>query len=201
MAYSFDGVNKLIILTSTSTLDLRDLWSRYTDWLAISDNSKYLQAMTTVGGDEIDSDAGTRIPIYIFLQNGWRIRPMESAHTLSVNNGILLVFGGGDPFVDTIGTFRVNIRYSQPVEAISFDIGNVIKPNQATSALSGVISRSSEIKGTVIDKNALESSVSVVDLNGVVSDNVLECILGAENLTGIANSADISGTLSDEVIS
>jgi len=123
VAYSFDGPNSLIILSSTSTLDLRDMWSRYTEWLAISDNSKYLPALTTVGGDDIDADAGTRIPIYLFLQNGWRVRPMESNHTLSVVNGILLVSGGGDPFIDTLGSYRVGIRYSQPVQAISFDTG------------------------------------------------------------------------------
>lgn len=121
MAYSFDGPNKLIILSSTSTLDLRDMWSRYTEWLAISDNSKYLPALTTVGGEDIDVSAGTQIPIYIFLQNGWRIRPMEEAHTLSVVNGILVVFGGGDPFVDTLGDYRVGIRYSQPVQAININ--------------------------------------------------------------------------------
>jgi len=48
------------------------------------------------------------------------VRPMESNHTLNVTNGII-VDATWDPFVDTLGTYRVNVRYQQPVQAISFD--------------------------------------------------------------------------------
>lgn len=40
-----------------------------------------------------------------------------------MNDGILVVDGGGDPFVDTLGSYRVNTRYSQPVQAISYTTG------------------------------------------------------------------------------
>jgi len=35
----------------------------------------------------------------------------------------LLVAGGGDPFDSTHGAFTVRVRYSQPVQAISFVAG------------------------------------------------------------------------------
>lgn len=120
MAISFDGVNKIISLSSTS-LDLRDLWSKYVDWVTTGDNAKFPVALTTVGGEEIDS--GVYIPVYLFIQNGWFIRPMEANHTLRVSDGIIIRVGGGDPFTDTLGSFRVNTRYSQPVSAISYDPG------------------------------------------------------------------------------
>ena len=47
---------------------------------------------------------------------------MEANHTLSVGGGVLVDLTG-DPFADTIGTFRVNIRYQQPVQAITVDTG------------------------------------------------------------------------------
>jgi hypothetical protein len=75
--------------------------------------------MKQVGTDPIDPGTWTAIPTYIFLQNGWRVRPQESNHTLAVGGGILLVDGGGDPFVNTVGIFMVRINYQQPVQAIA----------------------------------------------------------------------------------
>lgn len=126
MALSFDGATKIISISSSTVLDIRDLWGRWVDWLLTGDNSKYAIAFTTVGGETVDT--GVRIPVYVFLQNGWAIRPQESNHTLTVNNGILIRDGGGDPFTDTVGTFRVNVRYTQPVQAISYDAGTSGNP-------------------------------------------------------------------------
>lgn len=79
MAYTFDGLNKRVILsTGTVTLSCTDLWSRYVDWLAIGDNSKYITAFRTVGRDESD------IPLYLFINDidGWAIVPQSSNHVL-----------------------------------------------------------------------------------------------------------------------
>jgi hypothetical protein len=120
---TFDGPNKLIIISATTTLDVGDMWSRWVDWLLTSDNSKYLAAMRKVGGDDIDPGAGTLVPLYIYLTNGWRIRQQESSHTLSVSGGVVLVDGGGDPFVNTLGSYIVRINYQQPVQAIGYSSG------------------------------------------------------------------------------
>ena len=124
MAISFDGSNKIITLsTGTTQLGVRDLWSRWLDWIATSDNSKYPAAFDFVGGNDIDVTAGTTVPIYLFMKNGWRIRPQEANHTLKVFDGILLEESGNDPFINTIGSFVVRINYSQPVQAITVSTG------------------------------------------------------------------------------
>ena len=82
--------------------------------------------MSNIGGNDIDQTVGTKIPIYVFLINGWRIRPQEANHTLIVSDGIILVAGGGDPFVDTIGAFTIRVNYQQPVQAISFTTGGAV---------------------------------------------------------------------------
>jgi hypothetical protein len=121
MGMTFDGPTKVITLTSGTTIvSVRDLWSRWVDWFLTGDNSKYLPAFIQVGGDDIDASAGTKIPIYAFLMNGWKIKPQEANHTLTINDGILLVNGGGDPFNNTTGAYIVRINYQQPVQAISF---------------------------------------------------------------------------------
>jgi len=84
MSYSFDGTNKVISISSQTTMSVRDVWSRYLEWVATGDNSKYLPAFRTVGGDVIDGAEGTSIPIYHYLINGWKIKPMEANHTLKL---------------------------------------------------------------------------------------------------------------------
>ena len=110
----FDGLNKRIILDSTS-VTASEIWSRYIDWLADDNqNAKWGLAMTQVGGDELGS--GLYIPIYIFLQNGWRVRPMESSHQLMIT-GNLFVAEGGSPLVNTLGNYNVIAQYTVPVQA------------------------------------------------------------------------------------
>lgn len=122
---SFNGDTKIISLsTGTIVLGIRDLWSRWIDWSCTSDNQKYLPAFRSVGGDTIDAGDGTSIPLYTFMLNGWKIRPQEATHTLNVNDGILLVDGGGDPFADTVGSYIVRVNFKQPVQAISFSTGS-----------------------------------------------------------------------------
>ena len=121
---TFNGITKIIqIDNGVTTISVRALWSAWVNWFLTDDNSKFLPAFQTVGGNDIDISQGTKIPIYSFLQNGWKIKPQESNHTLTINDGILLVNGGGDPFLNTNGAYTVRINYQQPVQAISFSSG------------------------------------------------------------------------------
>ena len=123
MALSFDGTTKIVTITTDTTLDVKDLWSRWVDWVLTSDNSKYLPAMRQTGGDDIDVVAGTSIPVYIYLLNGWKIKPKEANHTLAVTNAILLTDDGSDPFTNTTGSYMVRVNYQQPVQAIGVATG------------------------------------------------------------------------------
>jgi hypothetical protein len=135
MTISFDAATQRINLSlGTTALDVRDLYSRWKDWVQVSDNTKYLPAFSATGGDTIDSGAGTSIPAYAFLTNGWRIKPQEANHTLAVTGGVLLVSGGGDPFVNTTGSYIVRINYSQPVQAITVSTGGGAAPSASDVA-------------------------------------------------------------------
>lgn len=115
MAIQFDGATRRVTLgAGTVSLSVRELWSRYCDWLAEGDNSKYVEAMRQVGGDI------SAIPIYIFMLNGWRIVPQSANHTLTVDDGVLYVDGGGDPFVDPAGSYKIRVSYQTPGIAIGY---------------------------------------------------------------------------------
>ena len=113
MAITFDPAAKRIILDSAS-VTAEEIFSRWEDWALLSDNAKYGAVMTHVGGDDLGG--GLFIPNYIFLQNGWRVRPMEANHNLNIT-GNLFVAGGGVPVVNTLGNYNVAVQYTVPVQA------------------------------------------------------------------------------------
>lgn len=113
MAIQFDPANKRIILESSS-VTAEEIYSRWVDWAATSDNVKFGEVITHVGGNDLGG--GLYIPNYIFLNNGWKVRPMESNHILNIV-GNLFVTGGGVPVVSTLGNFNVVVQYTVPVQA------------------------------------------------------------------------------------
>jgi hypothetical protein len=113
MAITFDAATKRIIL-DTASVSATEIFSRWEDWAATGDNLKYGMVIRQVGSDDLGS--GLSIPPYYFLQGAWRIRPMESDHTLTIT-GNLFVEGGGVPVVRTLGPYQVNVNYTVPVQA------------------------------------------------------------------------------------
>lgn len=121
MPIAFDPVNRRIILDSAAS-SAAGLWSAWVNWVALADNSKYPAAFRQVGGDDLG--AGLLIPPYMFLLNGWRVRPMEANHALVIT-GNLFVEGGGSPVVNTLGAFNVAIQLTVPVQAQAYATGGV----------------------------------------------------------------------------
>jgi len=115
MAYTFDGTNKIITYSiGTTAIDVKDIYSRWKNWVQ-DEGSMYLKAIDIVGGDPVDEINGIYISTYVFLINGWRIRPAEENHKVKVHSGILLTDIGESPFISTVGSYNVLVEYSQPV--------------------------------------------------------------------------------------
>ena len=130
MAITIDPATNRIILDSAS-VTAQAIYVAWVDWVALSDNSKYLPAFSSVGGDALGG--GLFIPPYYFLLNGWRVRPMESSHNLTIT-GNLFVDGGGVPVVSTLGTFQVNVNYPVPVQAQGISTSGGTGPTAADIA-------------------------------------------------------------------
>jgi hypothetical protein len=123
-AITFSGSTKRIVCDAGNTsLDVPFTYSKWVDWAVTDNNLAYYHAFENQGGADIDISAGTSIPKYCYLVNSWRVRPQEADHTLAVTNGIILVDGGGDPFVNTLSPYTVRINYQQPVQAIAVSTG------------------------------------------------------------------------------
>ena len=111
MAITLNGATRRIILDSAS-VSAAQIWSAWVDWHET--NQQWPLAFQLVGGNALGG--GLFIPPYFFLLNGWRVRPMEASHNLTIT-GNLFVDGGGVPVVGTLGTYQVNVNYTVPVQA------------------------------------------------------------------------------------
>lgn len=156
--YIFDGAERLITMTGDLEISVPDMYSRWKQWVKDTDGAKNAMAFDSVGGNDIVVSLGTKIPPYIYIKNGWGIRPQESDHTLNVINGILLREGGGDPFEDTVGAFTVRVNYQQPVQAISVGLGSIY-PDLTNS----------EAMRMLIDALVLGKIIPPVSLPGVLT--------------------------------
>ena len=105
--FKFKGEERLIeVEDGVEVLDVQDLYSRYKDWV-LEGNSQWVNAMVPIGGQPIGS--GQFISPYIQLVNGWRIKPFEGNHVLTVL-GNIITDDEEDPFLSTTGNFNVSIR-------------------------------------------------------------------------------------------
>ena len=130
MALTIDPATQRIILDSAS-VTAKALYAAWVDWVALSDNAKYLPAFRTAGGDDLGG--GLLIPPYYFLLNGWRVRPMEANQTLVID-GNLFVDGGGDPIVSTLGVYQVLVKSVVPVQAQGISTAGATGPTAAEIA-------------------------------------------------------------------
>lgn len=177
MGFQFDGPNKLIILTSgTTSVAVSDMWSRWVDWFCTSDNSKFFPAMYNIGGDDLGG--GRYLGISYFLENGWKIRPQEANHALSIS-GNLYSRDGLSPFVSTIGAYNVSIQMtvSNLVDQVATGGGGGLTVTQANqlSQASVEAKLARQLAGNKASgiKVGVETLVTVYDDDGVTPLRVL----------------------------
>jgi hypothetical protein len=119
--FTFSPTTKIInVNAGVTAFTAKELYSYWKEWLLVGDNSKWIQAMSTVGGEEIGG--GQSIAPYYFVINGWKVRPQEASHTLTVS-GNLLGEGGGSPYVSTIGNYNVSVVTIVTANAIAVPTG------------------------------------------------------------------------------
>ncbi len=132
-AYTFDGVNKVItLISSTVQISASEAYSRWKDWLQEdTERLKYQPAFAgSVGGDSLGG--GILVGAYYFLQNGWVIRPQEADHTLVVSGNLFPIPDTAALFTSTNGDFQVIIGMR------TSSLTQSILTNSATSQLTDI---------------------------------------------------------------
>lgn len=114
----FDGVNKFITLPSIGEFDAQvNLYSAWKEWVVLGDNSKYLPAFDTTGGDQVGADQ--EIAPYFFCRNdlGWRIK-MPSANGEIVLAGNLFPRDPDTPLFLATAGFDAFLRLEVSTRAV-----------------------------------------------------------------------------------
>jgi len=134
---AYDTDKRIIYVTTAPTdgvvtLDAQiDIYSDIKeDWRTDVDLAKHkFPLFQPVGGNPITQSKS--ISPYYFLKFGWVMRPYEADHTLYIENGYLLIDGGGDPWIPTIGGYTVNVRDSIPADSFALTAsGNITEQDK-----------------------------------------------------------------------
>ena len=119
----FDGVNKVIIVQDGVTeLDFdKDVFSPWKDWFLQGTNSRFGIAISSDGGDDSVRTEGGKKGITFSL--AWKIRPFEGHHRLLIYGNVYSA-DGSDPFIETLGNYKVTITMtvSSIVRSASGDV-------------------------------------------------------------------------------
>lgn len=134
----FDGTARLIIVnTGITELSAADIYSWWKQWVQEPDiegnnhNAEFLPAFSTTGGDPIS--VTTAISAYYFLINGWRIRPYEGDHQLTINGNLYVEGGAGAIVVPTLGNYNVLVtsQVSPQSQRVTAGVGTVEEVQEA----------------------------------------------------------------------
>ena len=175
--FLFDGPNKLFIAKpGVTTIDVeKDLYSDWKLELISGSISQWPEAIRTAGGDPLGG--GTYIGGYFFLRNGFKIRPQEANHILTLTNGNLQLDTGetGDIVVPTLGSYNVLVRQvvSNIVNTVSTSGGDPSTIATAVWADPNATSLSSSITFVSGSTTYLSSSISALSSS---NDQVYEVV-------------------------
>jgi hypothetical protein len=148
LAVTFDGNLKIININFGETqIDIKnDVYSAWKEWILLSDNAKFPVAISAIGGEPLPG--GQFLGTTFFLENGWKIKPFEGNHTLTVI-GNLYSRDGSDPFTSTNGSFnvRINLTTSSIVSTVSTS-GSSTSPSDIAEAVWNAQSVAATTTGT-----------------------------------------------------
>ena len=136
---TFSGPDKVITAIDTGgdhVIPVDEIYSEWKEWVQASDNAKFEQAFAVVGGDPIT--ATESLGSTFFLENGWRIRPAERSHKITLVGNIFTREEGQSVFTPTLGTFNVSeeVRVSSLVSTVATGGGGGLTASQETALLS-----------------------------------------------------------------
>src|SRR3972149_5043156 len=123
--FTYDTTDKLFILnTGVTSLDVKiDLYSdAKEDWLSNPSLTKFKFPIESVGGQSIGG--GKSISPYYILKYGWKIRPQEANHQLSIT-GNVITDDDSDPFVNTVGSFNVRTKFVVSSDSLTVGLDDI----------------------------------------------------------------------------
>lgn len=104
------------------------------DWMTSVLLNKFKFPLVAIGGQAIGG--GRTISPYIMLRYGWKIRPQEADHTLTVA-GNLITDDETAPFVNVLGDYQVIIKNIVSANSLTA-AGTALSPADLAAIIDGV---------------------------------------------------------------
>lgn len=164
MAITFNGATKIISFDSSTTeISVQEIYSRWVDWLLTGDNSKYLLAMRNVGGDDLPG--ARQLGISYFFLNGWKLKPYEETHSLTIM-GNLYSEDGSSPITPVLGSYNVTtiLSVSNLIDIVSTGEGG----GTTASEIWGYSNRTLSSSGV----SAIRTGLATVSNQSIINEGV-----------------------------
>jgi hypothetical protein len=133
MSVTFDPTNLRIVEVDTgqssNEIEIREIYSLWKDWLlADVSRMRYPQTFRVLGGDPISDTENLGSTFFLNTGDGWRIRPAEHDHRLTLVGNLFTDPAGDVPVTTTLGNYTVIIefRVSTLIEAARTETERVI---------------------------------------------------------------------------
>lgn len=134
---SFDGPNLLITVDpeagSSTSITAVEIYLAWKTWV-LAGNANFLPAFgQSVGGETLGP--GVSLDAFVFIRTdlGWRIRPDERDHTLSIDGNLYASDPSSPIFVPTVGEFTV------PIERVLSSRAQAVETGSGSTVGGGVI--------------------------------------------------------------
>lgn len=210
---TFDGINRLIIINQGVTnLDVQsDIYSAWKEWSLLEVNTKYLQALDTVGGEP--TVAGQFLDVTYFLINGWRIKPYSGEYTLNIIGNLFEVDGGqifvpANKLENIDNNININTNTSVIVRKVegggtNGDLSEISdKIDDQSSLLVSIENRTIQIQSTnsqILDKlsNPIEANISSDQMDKI--NEILGKVEEIWKINGLSNE-ELTVSQSERVV-
>lgn len=152
---TFDGPNrKIIVNPGVTDIDIKvDIYSAWKQWVTVRDNSKFLPALRTIGGDPAPLGSGLFAGDLYFLLNGWQITVNETG----VEGTGIIFHDDGIPVFDNFG---IPLLVSNLAFSVAPDAATIAAANQPI--LDAVTGIDGKIDAQDVVLSALEADIQLV---------------------------------------
>ncbi|NEP60863.1 MAG: hypothetical protein F6K31_28410 [Symploca sp. SIO2G7] len=113
MTITFDGTQKLIIADiGTTLLDVQEVYSAWKEWVR-TEGIRFLPAFEAIGGQSLPG--GLFAGRTFFLTNGWKFKPQEADHRLTIVGN--LYTDDGSPVTVSVPGYTIEISLATSAQA------------------------------------------------------------------------------------
>lgn len=196
MPITFDGPNKVITLASADTsVTVAEVYSRWKDWAATTDNAKFLPAFRAVGGDPLGG--GLQAGINVFLRNdlGWRIKPPEENIIIQLSGNLYAEDPVTPVFIPTTGGFDTLIRLD-----LSANLLQIVGAGTSAAIAEAVMNEAVEAGFTVRQALRVIAAATAGKVSGAETTTITFRNAKVDDTDRIVATVDTDGNRTDVVL-